>query len=298
MPPLLNDIALFIEVVNTGSFTQAAERFDMPASTLSRRIAALERKIGFKLLNRTTRRVEPTAEGQAYHRRCQPLIEEAMLAHEAIAENRHSATGVLRLSCTSDFAHLYLCACIKKYLELYPRVSVELTLSSRTEDLLVDQLDMAIRLGPMRDAWLVAHSLGALQPSVYANPRWLHEQAPVQHPSDLSNRACIRLGGEGTSSQWAFSRGTGGSTHENVKVAINGRVAAGGPKVAAQLAVLGLGIAMLERRLAQPWVESGDLVELLTDWRPAAVQVHAITLSRLVPARVRHFIELLKEELV
>lgn len=294
MRPLLNDIALFIEVVNAGGFTQAAERLEMPPSTLSRRIATLERQIGFKLLNRTTRRVEPTAEGVAYHQRCQSLVEEATLAHEAIATNRSTVSGTLRLACTGDFANLYLTQCIKDYLEAHPRVDVELTLSSRVEDLLANQLDMAIRLGPLRDSPLIAHPLGLLQPSIYASPDFLRGHPAIAHPQDLANVPCIRIGSAETASRWAFSKR---NDTTSLKVTVTGRVVAGGPQMAAQLTAQGIGVGLLDRRLVQPLVTTGGLVELLEGWQPAAVQVHAVTLSRLMPARVRSFIDLVKLEL-
>lgn len=297
MRPLLNDIALFIEVVNSGGFTQAAERLDMPPSTLSRRIKVLEQRIGFKLLNRTTRRVEPTAEGYAYHQRCQTLIEEATLAHEAIVTNKNTVTGTLRLTCSSDFANLYLGTCINTYLEQNPQVSVHLILSSRVEDLLMDQLDVAIRLGSLQDSSLVAHPLGALQLGVYANPSLLNEQRTIKHPSDLEDFPCIRLGSTETASRWFFSKLKNETELETVDVIVKGRVVAGGPHMATQLTVQGLGVGLLDRRIAQPFVEKGELIELLKNWQPSPVLVHAITLSRLMPARVRNFIELLKAEI-
>lgn len=297
MRPFLDDMALFVEVVTAGGFTLAAERLDMPPSTLSRRIAGLERRIGFKLLHRTTRRVEPTAEGQAYFKRCQPLLEEAALAHEAIVANRSTVTGTLRVACTADFANAYLSTCLKRYLEEHPRASVDLSLSSRVEDLLANQLDLAIRLGPLRDSGLVAHPLGALQPGVYASPRLLERVAAPGHPMDLESVPCIRIGAAESAARWRFTPRDSTSAQDAVTVSVAGRVAAGGPQMTAQFTAQGLGVGVLDRRLADPLVMEGRLVELLTHWQPAPVPVHAVTPSRLMPARVRRFIDLLKTEI-
>ncbi|MFG6449562.1 LysR family transcriptional regulator [Roseateles sp. BYS180W] len=296
MRPLLNDIALFVEVVTAGNFTQAAERLKMPASTLSRRIAALESHIGFKLLNRTTRRVEPTAEGLTYFQRCQSLVEEAHLAHEEIASHRSTVTGTLRVASTGDFANLYLAACLGRYLQAYPRVSVALSLSSRVEDLLAHQLDLAIRLGPLSDSALIAHPLGVFQPGLYASPQLLQERAPLHEPRDLAQWPCIRLSESEAASTWKFAQ-AGGSPGREQTVRVSGRLVAGGPQLATQLTAQGMGVGLLDQRLAQPLVAGGQLVPLLAGWRAAAVPVHAITLSRLMPARVRQFIDLLKQEL-
>ena len=298
MKPLLNDIALFVEAVNAGNFTQAAVRLEMPASTLSRRVAVLEKHIGFKLLNRTTRRVETTAEGQAYYQRCQSLVEEAGLAHEAIVANRTTVTGTLRLACTGDFANLYLAPCISTYIEANPGVSLDLSLSSRAEDLLANQLDMAIRLGPLRDSSLVAHPLGTLQAGIYASPLLLQATPAVQHPHDLNRLPCVRLGNAPSASTWVLSSGLDSGETQTFSIAVTGRVLAGGPQIAMQLIERGLGVGLLDKRLAQPRVESGHLVQLLKDWQPAPVPVHAVTLSRLMPARVRCFIDLLRQALL
>lgn len=296
MRPILNDIALFIEVVKAGNFSNAAERLEMPPSTLSRRISGLERQIGFKLLNRTTRRVEVTAEGQAYFHRCQALIEEVSLAHELVTANRNTVTGTLRLACTTDFANLYLSSCVRRYLDANPLVSVELTMSSRVESLLADQLDLAIRLGPLRDLSLISFPLGWLHTGVYASPDLMGQLPEIKHPNDLANVPCVRIGSLDTASRWGFKNDHTDQS-EIIKVAVTGRVIAGGPQMASQLVVSGLGVGILDQRLAAPLVKQGKLLSVLTGWQPLPVPVHAVTLSRLMPARVRAFIDLLRKEI-
>jgi DNA-binding transcriptional LysR family regulator len=288
---LLSDIALFIEVVNTKSFTKAAERLDMPASTLSRRVSALEATIGFRLLNRTTRKVDVTEEGAAYFRRCKHLVEEATLAHEEISETTHIASGILRLTCTSDFANLYLAPVLTRFSEENPAVGIDVSLSSHVEDLLTNHLDLAIRMGPLRDSNLVARPLGALKQGIYASPDFLKTlDSAIKTPHDLSTVDCIRLTSSESGSNWSM-RPTSSADKVRQKVGVTGRFVSGGPHLACQLAIQDCGVGLLDENLANVYVRSGQLVRVLPEWQPTEVQVQALTTSRLIPARVRRFIE-------
>ena len=289
MKHLLSDIALFIEVVHSKSFTKAAERLDMPASTLSRRVSALEAHIGFRLLNRTTRKVEVTEEGGAYFRRCKHLVEEATLAHEEISHTVHIASGILRLACTPDFANLYLAPVLARFSQENPAVSVELSLSTQVEDLLSNNLDLAIRMGPLRDSNLVAKPLGSLKQGIYASPGFLQSCGTViALPHDLSDVECLRLTSSESASTWSMRRANAADALRQ-KVHVKGRFVSGGPHLACQLALLGCGVGLLDENLAGVYVNSGQLVRVLPDWHPTEVQVQALTTSRLMPARVRRF---------
>ena len=294
---LLSDIALFIEVVGTKSFARAAERLNMPASTLSRRIAALEAAIGFRLLNRTTRKVEVTEEGAAYYQRCKHLVEEAQLAHEEISNAIHVASGVLRLACTPDFANLYLAPVLVRYAQENPAVNVELSLSSQVEDLLSNHLDLAIRMGPQRDSSLVARPLGALKQGLYASAQFLKGcGVAIRAPQDLAAVPCIRLTSTVSASSWSMRR-VDAPDGAREKVSVSGRFVSGGPHLACQLAMQGCGVGLLDQNLANVYVRSGQLQPVLPQWQPTEVQVQALTTSRMVPARVRRFLDLLTQAL-
>lgn len=294
---LLSDIALFIEVVTAKSFTKAAQRLDMPASTLSRRVSLLETTIGFRLLNRTTRKVEVTEEGAAYFRRCKHLVEEATLAHEEISDTIHVANGVLRVACTPDFANLYLAPVITRFSKENPAVSVELSLSSKVEDLLTNNLDLAIRMGPLRDSNLVAKPLGTLKQGIYASPGFLKSSgALIKTPQNLSTVDCIRLTSNESASTWSmWPVSSPDGPRQNVSV--KGRFVSGGPHLACQLALQGCGVGLLDENLANLYVNTGELIRVLPEWVPTEVQVQALTTSRLMPARVRRFTEQLSRAL-
>jgi DNA-binding transcriptional LysR family regulator len=295
---LLRDLALFVEVVNTKSFTRAAENLDMPPSTLSRRISGLERQIGLTLLNRTTRRVEVTAAGAAYFARCAPLVEEARVAHEQLAETVNIVKGTLRIACTPDFAVQYLAPVVVEFTRRHPLVNVELSLSSRVEDLLVENLDLALRIGRLPDSTLVAHRVATLQLGLFASPGYFGVVAPPEHPDDLRQHMCIRMRADEGGSTWRLSHNASPGITGLVSVPISGRFVVSSTLMIRQLTLRGAGIGVIDRTAAVADVKSGRLLPVLPDWQLDPVPLHMLTSSRLVPARVRVFGDLLGEGLL
>lgn len=170
---LLNDMALFVEVVKARSFRKAAETIGMPNSTLSRRISVLEKAIGLRLLHRTTRKIEPTEAGQIYFERCRRIVDEARLAHEQLGEMLAQPSGLLRVSLPVDFANTYLAPLITEFARRYPGISFEFDLTPRRVDLVSEPFDLAIRMGEPEPSHMIARPLAYLSPYLYASPRYL-----------------------------------------------------------------------------------------------------------------------------
>lgn len=295
MEPSLSDIALFVEVVNTRSFSRAAERLDLPASTLSRRIAKLETAIGSRLLNRTTRRVELTEMGSAYYARCSPLVEEARQAHADLAVLQDRVSGVLRLSCTPEFASLYLPEPLLAFTRRHAEVGVELDLSARYADLFSEQLDAAIRLGPTTEASLVTRRLGQLSRALYASPDYLGGKPRPQKPQDLADHVLIGLRRSASQPQWYLQRRE--PEVSSLSVPVQARFVAGSMGMQRELVLRGAGIAALDELLVAPDVAAGRLLPVLPAWRLRPVPVYLVTVSRLMPARLRQFLPLLEAQL-
>lgn len=287
---LLRDIALFVEVVQTKSFTQAAHNLDIPASTLSRRIAWLEGEIGLQLLHRTTRRVEPTPEGLAYYERCAHLVDAARVAHEDLSEHAHAAKGLLRLSCSPDFATMYLPPVLTAFTRQYPAVDVALDLSPHLVDLGGEGLDAALRIGRLADSSLVARRLGTLQLGLFAAPQYLAIAPALAQPEDLAQHMCLRMGSSGHATQWKLHpRHSSASQRSARSVTVRGRFSVRSVAMIRQLALQGAGIGVIDLHLGQRDVAQGRLVPVLTDWTLAPAPLHLITPSRRMPARVRVF---------
>jgi len=290
---LLNDMALFVEVVKAMSFRRAAEAIGVPNSTLSRRVSALEKAIGLRLLHRTTRRLELTEAGQIYFERCKRIVDEANLAHEQLGELLAQPSGVLRASLPVDFATSSLAPLIAEFARLYPGIRFEFDLTPRRVDLVSEPFDVAIRMGESQDSNLVARLLARLPTHLYASPTYLEHAGHPQVPADLVNHEC--LGFKAAKAMvWMLTREDSGLVES---VEVGGRFQLNSVGMLRRLATLGLGFVVSVDALAARDVEQGRLVRVLPDWQGPPVPVYAMTETRLLPAKTQRFIEFLRQRL-
>lgn len=285
----LNDMALFVEVVKAKGFVRAAEAIGMPSSTLSRRISGLEKSIGLRLLNRTTRRVELTEAGQIYFERCKRIVEEATLAHEQLGDLVANPSGVLRVSLPVDFANFYLTELIAAFSADYPGIRFDLDLTPRLVDLVAEPFDVAIRMGEPEDSSLIARPLTQLRTILFASPDYLERHGTPALPQDLARHECILMP---RTKAWRLSNGSA-----TVETAVQGRLSLNSNSMIRGLAMLGQGIALMPERIASQELTSGQLVRVLPDWQGMPISVYAITETRLLPAKTQRFIEFLRSRL-
>jgi DNA-binding transcriptional LysR family regulator len=286
---LLNDMALFVEVVKAMSFSRAAEAIGMPNSTLSRRISALEKAIGLRLLHRTTRKIELTEAGQRYFERCKRIVDEARLAHEQLGEMLAQPSGVLRASLPVDFATAFLAPLMSGFAQRYPGITFEFDLTPRRVDLVTEPYDVAIRMGEAHDSNLIARRLASLNCYLYASPHYLERFGEPHHPDELAQHECLRYP---KVESWRLHR-----AQDSVETVIGGRFALNSVGMIRQLAVLGHGLAILVADMVSEDVASGRLRQVLPEWHADPVSVSAITETRLLPAKTQRFIEFLREHL-
>lgn len=293
---LLSYMRLFVEVARTKSFRGAAEALDMPNSTVSRHISELEKAIGLQLLHRSTRKVELTAAGEVYFKRCQSIVEEARIAHESLLDVVERPSGTLRISMPVDLATGHLAPLLSDFAKAYPLISFEFDVTPRRVDLQSDPFDLAIRIGPppTTPSTLVARQIALLPRYLYASPDYLKAAAQLTHPDDLTKHVlCIGQALTNQEEAWrTFYRG-----EEEVNVMIASRFRMNSVGLSRALAVSGVGIAVLDTDLAHEDVASGRLRRILPEWSLAPVPVHAITDTRLLPARTRLFIDFIKARL-
>ncbi|PHM45777.1 transcriptional regulator PtxR [Xenorhabdus mauleonii] len=288
---LLNDMELFVEVIKVNGFRRASDALGIPSSTISRRISALEKNIGLRLLHRTTRRLELTEAGQIYYERCRRIVEEARLAHEELGELLSQPSGVLRASMPGDFASTYLPPLITEFMHRYPKLSFDFDLTPHKIDLIADHFDVAIRIGEPKESNLVARKLANLRCGIYAAPSFIDDTTLPREPIDLSNLKCLLLRGE-RKLTWTLCQGA-----TTVEVSVSGRIQLNSIDLMRRLAILGQGIAMLPIEIAAEDVEQGRLIHILPNWEGLSVPVYAITETRLIPAKTRLFIDFLQEKL-
>jgi len=286
---LLNDMALFVEVAQARSFTRAAEASGVPNSTLSRRISALEKAIGLRLLHRTTRKVELTEAGQLYFERCRRIVDEARLAHEQLGEMQAQPSGVLRASLPVDFATIYLAPLISDFAGRYPGITFDFDLTPRRVDLVSEPFDVAIRMGELSDSNLVARLLARLSVRAYASPGYLARSGEPMHPSELEQHECL---GFSKSGKWVLQRPS-----EVIEVNVGGRFQVNSVGMFRRLATLDLGIVLLPEQIVADDVAARRLKPILEAWQGRATPVYALTETRLLPAKTQRFIEFLQERL-
>jgi DNA-binding transcriptional LysR family regulator len=287
----LNDMALFVEVVKAKSFRRAAEATGVPNSTLSRRISALEKAIGLRLLHRTTRKIELTEAGQLYFERSRRIVEEARLAHEQLGEMLAQPSGVLHASLPVDFANIFLAPLLAEFARRYPGVSFEFDLTPRRVDLVTEHVDVAIRMGEPPSSNLIARQLARLPRYLYASPRYIALSGEPREPGDLMRHECLRLSPAEVNG-WTLHR-----DKETIEIAAGGRFLLNSVGMIRRLATLDLGIAVLAEEIAADDVASGLLCRVLPEWQAPPVPVYAITETRLLPAKTQRFIEFLREHL-
>jgi DNA-binding transcriptional LysR family regulator len=288
-----NDLLLFARIVEAGSFSLAARRLDLPKSTVSRRIALLEARIGERLLQRTTRRLVLTEFGESLLEHARKVAEEVEAAG-ALAQHRQAApSGRLRISMPGDFANLGLTSVIARFVARYPAVSLELDLSPRRVDLVAENFDIAIRMGDLpQDSSLNARRVSLERFGLYAAPSYIAQRGLPAHPDDLLGHdlLCI-LSRNGGAAPWVLQRG---KTRWERK--LNARLTANSPELLARIACSGAGIAASSDLFAMQHVKKGELVRVLPEWDlPAATGWAVFPGRRLMPAKTRAFLDMMEE---
>ncbi len=284
-----NDLYLYARVVQEGSFSRAAERMGLPKSTVSRHIAALEAQLGERLLLRTTRKLTVTDFGNAVLEFARHVVDDVAAA-TSLAQNRQSEpSGRLRVTMPGDVANVFLATFLADFVVAHPAISLEIDLSARFVDLIGENFDVAIRMGELRDdASLSARRLAVLTGSLYAAPRYLAARGTPDAPEALMKHDALRVlarGGEPTA--WTLSRGK-----ERWEGVPPGRVTANSPGLLMRMAVAGAGITVANDHFALPYLQRGELVQVLPDWELPPVPAWAVFPGRrLMPARTRAFID-------
>jgi len=289
MSPSLNDIELFVEVARGSSFTRAGDVLDMPASTVSRRISALEKSIGVRLLNRSTRKVSLTEAGAAYFARCRHIVEEARLAHEMLMDEAGSPRGRLKVSMPSTLAMSLLSDALREFSMRYPEIECEYDLSVRPINLLSDPYDVVIRIGEPPDSGIVSRLLGTLVLGLFASREYLDARGIPERPEDLDRHECLRSSTERGDSLWRLFSEDG----KERQVRVKGRIALNQVLMLRRMGELGMGIVPLSIQA----MTGGSLVRVLPEWSFAPIPMAALFPSRMMPARARVFIDFVKEQL-
>jgi LysR family transcriptional regulator for bpeEF and oprC len=286
----LDQLRIFVKVIEAGSFTGAADRLDTPRSHVSRVIAQLEADLGVVLLERTTRARSITEAGREVYERAVGIlgaVDETVRATQRVHEEPR---GLLRLTCGVEFGMVTLGSWIEDYLARYPQVTVEAEYTSRELDLVHEGFDLAIRSGPLPDSRLVARPLGSFEYGLFASPAYIRARGEPSEPRELDAHDLVVFTGGPVKAGWTLQHPQHPAPVP-IKAMARFRVNAGtGVRDAL---VKGLGIGQLPWVMAGEPVSRGLLVPVLTPWHPPSVEVFAVVpSSRYMTAKVRAFVDL------
>lgn len=289
----LNAVAIFACVVEAGSFTAAARQLGMPKTSVSRRIAELERDVGVRLLHRTTRNLRPTEAGRLYYEQSSAALRALEAANQQLAETRAEPAGTIRVSAPVGFAGYFLAAALSEFLATYPNARVEMVLTDEKLNLVDAGIDLAFRTGPLPDSTLVARKLGTTYRVLCASPGYISARGAPAGVADLARHDCIILGGSLAGAHWTLDGPAGPTT-----LPVSGRLAANTMELAYVAAVEGHGIAAIPESIAAPAFRDGRLVPVLEGYTTGAGGIHAIYPSsrHLAPA-VKAFVDLAAKHL-
>jgi DNA-binding transcriptional LysR family regulator len=291
-----NDLLLFARVVEAGSFSRAAERLRLPKSTVSRRVAELERQLGERLLQRTTRKLSVTEFGLGVLDHARQVAEEVDGALALALHRQARPSGKLRVSMPGDFASVTLSNMLAKFVREHPAIELELDLSPRRVDLIGENFDLAIRMGTLPDdSALSARRLAVFSMGLYAAPDYLATHGEPQSPEALpSLHGLMVLMRSGDPFPWTLRR----EGEEDQVCTPAQRTVANSPELLIRLARAGAGVAAVANYFAEPYVRAGELRRLLPQWCLAPSVAWAVFPGRrLMPAKTRVFLDALTAEL-
>ncbi len=281
---------IFAAVAEAGSFTGAARKLGLRKSTVSRRLDALEERLGVKLLHRTTRQLRMTEAGERYHTRCSHVVAEARAAEEEAREQRGEPRGTLRLSATPPLADHLLPAVLFPYLKAHPGMAVDVLTSWTAVDLLAQGIDLALRVGPLSDSSLNARALGSARVAYCASPAYVRAHGAPRAPRELDSHACVGISDAGERVLWPFL----GPSGKTVRVPVTPRLRVNDYVLAHRAVLDGLGLGRFPHPMVAQDLEAGRLVEVLSEHLPPSFPVYAVYPgSRRPPAKVQAFLQLL-----
>ncbi|MET3666554.1 LysR substrate-binding domain-containing protein [Caulobacter sp. 1776] len=282
------EIAAFVALAEAGSFAAAAARLGRDPTIVSRRVQALEARLGVRLAERTTRQVALTEAGTAYLGRVRPLLEALEEANSEAAEIAHGdPQGRLRLSLPASFGRMWLAPLIAEFLEQHPRIRVEAEYTNRFVDLIGEGFDAAVRLGALADSRLIARKIASRRRMLCAAPSYLARAGIPASPDDLERHACLIFTGKPNPNQWEFLRPDGGQWI----VPVDGPLTCDDAEALVAAGVRGLGVVYANDWLVGRQLQAGSLVPILEDWSMADEgAIYIVMPSRQgLPSKTRAF---------
>ncbi len=289
----LNDIVVFTKVVETKSFTGAAEMLGLPKSTVSRKLAQLEERLGVRLVQRTTRKLALTDIGEAYYARCSRIVSDVVQAEQLVTDMQASPRGRLRVTAPIDFSARHIGSVIAEFNSLHSEVNIELESTNRVVDLIEESFDVAVRFGPMPESTLIARRLCSVHMVLVAAPSYLAKRGTPTHPEELDEHDRLLFTPGSRNQTWTLVNGE--ASYEFGRPA---RFASNNYGALRDVAVAGGGIAVSTDFMTAHDIATGMLVRVLPHWQSQGTEVHAVYPARQnLPPRLTLFLDHLAKSL-
>lgn len=281
----LNQVAVFVRVVESRGFTAAAAALGLPKSSVSRAVSRLESSLGVRLLHRTTRRLHLTEAGAAFHARAQRALTELGEARDAAGEQQDAPRGTVRITAPVDVGVEFLADIVARFVRRHPEIKVDVNLTARTVDMVEEGFDLALRAGRLRDSSLVARKLGNIEGRLLAAPSYLERHGTPETVLDLERHECVLFRPHDGACMWQLTGPEG-----NERVEVRGSVSADDFTFVRKAALAGAGITLLPWVLSVRDVIGGKLVRVLPEHAARGSQLHLVYPSaRHMPRRVAVF---------
>lgn len=283
----LGSMALFVTVAEAGSLSAAGRGLGMPLATVSRRLSDLERHLGTRLFNRSTRRLELTEAGRSYLAACRRILEEIEEAEQSAAGEYSQARGELVVTAPIVFGRLHVLPVVVDFLAAYPEVDVRLTQSDTLRRLVEEHIDLAVRIGHLPDSSMVATRVGSIRRVACVSPAYLEAHGEPKTLQELSAHHCVTVERLALPAAWTFMEG-----QREIAVPVRSRLTINTAEAAIDAAVAGVGIARVLSYQVADAVRSGVLRLILEDFEPEPWPVSLVHTGRgLLPLKLRAFLD-------
>ncbi len=288
----LTSMHMFVRVVETGSFSAVAKEMNSTQPTVSKNIAELESWLGAKLLNRSTRSLRLTETGTDYYERCIAILKDVEEAEQMVGQLQTQPKGLVRISSVVAFGRLHIMPRLARFFEHYPDIRLDVRLNDRVVDLVEEGIDVAFRMGDLPDSNLIARKLCESPVVTVASPAYLHAQGKPAHPTDLKTHNYLTYSETTRRADTTFKE-----DGRPVHVRTDGNLQTNNTEAMRTALAEGLGITRAPQWLVGDLLASGELTEVLTEFRPEPLSLYAVfSPGRHQPSRVRTFIDYFSEE--
>lgn len=289
----LQAMCVFVEIAERGSLTAAAEELEKSLPSVVRILASLEESLQVRLFNRTTRRIALTREGKIYLEQCRKILADILEAECALTREQAEPSGMITVTAPARFGEMHVAPAITRFLKKYPKTQVNLLLLDRIVDLLEEGVDVAVRIAHLSDSSLIAKPIGQIRQVVCASPELVVQVGEPNHPEELISLPCVRFTGISPVSVWHFLEGS-----KRLSVRVKGALCCNQVGASVESCAAGLGFGLFLCYQVMPWIRSGELVTVLTDFEPAPIPLSLVyPHARLMSSRVRALVDWLANDI-